>query len=103
MRKTHPKSDQQPSKTALPGPAQRRLPSEWPLLVYPVLFLTTLAILYAVNRSIEKESPAPLNEQRTAQEQATTSGRLGNDATGNHAKLTSGLSSRSRQGTEATG
>jgi hypothetical protein len=54
---THPKSDKQAPNPARPASAWRRVPSEWPLLIYPVLFLTTLAILYVVNRSIQQESP----------------------------------------------
>ena len=100
MRETH---DNKQPKTAAARKPTHHASFEWPLLIYPVLFLTTLAILYAVNRSIEKESPAPLNEQRTTQEQAATSDRVGDDATGGRAKLASGLSSHSRQLTEATG
>jgi HEAT repeat protein len=94
MRKTHDKK--QPQTTAAHNP-RHHVSFEWPLLIYPVLFLTTLAILYAVNRSIEKESPTPLKEQRTTQESAVTSDRLADDTTGNHAKLASGLSPHSRQ------
>ena len=100
MRETH---DNKQPKTAAARKPTHHASFEWPLLIYPVLFLTTLAILYAVNRSIQKESPAPLNEQRTTQEQAATSDRLANDATGGRAKLASGRSSHSRRPTEAAG
>jgi len=43
--------------SATGGLGKSRRSFEWPLLLYPVLFLITLAILYVVNRSIEKESP----------------------------------------------
>lgn len=46
-------------KQPAPGPnggARSRRSFEWPLLIYPVLFLATLGLLYAVNRSIEKDT-----------------------------------------------
>ncbi len=54
MRKSARKGDITRSKMTAIGTS--RVPFEWPLLIYPVLFLATLLILYVVGRSIEKET-----------------------------------------------
>lgn len=68
--------------TALPktdAPSQQNSPlkAEWPLLVYPVLVVAALAILYGVNRSIQKEL-APSAEPRSK----TSGGGTGTEQTG---------------------
>jgi HEAT repeat protein len=60
------------SKTTLVGQPGRRRSFEWPLLIYPVLFLATLGILCLVNRSIEKELPAPAGPHPRAEQPAAT-------------------------------
>ncbi len=54
MRKSAPKGDEKRSKRTATG--KSRMSFEWPLLIYPVLFLATLLILHVVGRSIEKET-----------------------------------------------
>jgi HEAT repeat protein len=90
MKQTH---NNKPHKTTTTRNLTHHVSSEWPLLVFPVLFLTTLAILYAVTRSIERGAPTPAQEQRTGQEQAVTPDRSGpaDHARGDPAKLASGL------------
>ncbi|MCU0913840.1 MAG: hypothetical protein MUC88_04650 [Planctomycetes bacterium] len=61
------------TKKSPPSPAGHPLPRrsfEWPLLIYPVLFLAAAALLYVVNRSIEREAPVPSEFPRTTQGQA---------------------------------
>ena len=83
MKQTH---RNQPHRTEATHNRTRRLSSEWPLLVFPVLFLTTLALLYAVNRSIERGSPPPVPGQ------AVTADRAGqtDPGPGGRAQLASG-------------
>jgi HEAT repeat protein len=97
MRKTHAKSDKGPPETAT---GKSRIPSEWPLLVYPVLFLGTLVVLYVVNRSIDKELPTPLGQQQTKQQPTVTPSRSGpidsesSAAASRRTKLAAGLAGR---------
>ena len=84
MKQTH---RNKPHQTGATHNLMHHLSSEWPLLVFPVLFLATLAILYAVNRSIERGSPT------LGQGQAAIPDRPGqtDPAMGDRAKLASGL------------
>ena len=97
----------EPPETTTANHARGRRSFEWPLLIYPVLFLTTLAILYVVNRSIEKESPTPVRPPPVTEGQANTPGRTGppDRVTGvaaeNHGKLAAGLASPSPESTAA--
>jgi HEAT repeat protein len=65
----------QERETLLPR-AANRVKSEWPLLIYPVLFLSTLAILYVVNRSIERQMPAMPAQRPSVQKETASSDRL---------------------------
>jgi len=106
MRKIHPKSNGQPPAAAADDPGNRRS-FEWPLLIYPALFLITLAILYVVNLSIQRESPAALGPQHATEQRAATadpagpSNRTTGAAAGNRMKLTSGVVPRAQQPAEA--
>jgi HEAT repeat protein len=105
----HSKSDKKQPKTTVADHPESCRPFEWPLLIYPVLFLATLSILYVVNRSIQKESPLPSARPQAPQEQAVTPSRPGqadpvtHAVPGNRAKLGSGLASRSQESTAAAG
>ncbi len=63
-------------KEALLLRAAKGAKSEWPLLIYPLLFLSTLAILYVVNRSIEREMPAVSAPKPPGQERTASSDRI---------------------------
>jgi len=63
-------------KETLPPREATGVRSEWPLLIYPVLFLSTLAVLYVVNRSIEREWPTIPAEEHASWERTGTSDRL---------------------------
>ena len=84
----------------------RRRSFEWPLLIYPVLFLITLGILCLVNRSIQKELPAPVGPHPTAEHPAATPEGPGHpDAAagtpaGSPGRFASGLARRSHRPTE---
>lgn len=65
----------QEKETLLPRAASG-VKSEWPLLIYPVLFLSTLAILYVVDRSIEREIPAIPAQRPPVQKGTASSDRL---------------------------
>jgi HEAT repeat protein len=67
MRRTGIKNSPKEPGTRGVDDAGRRRSLEWPLLIYPVLFLTTLGILYLVNRSIQDEFPAPAGPRPTAE------------------------------------
>jgi HEAT repeat protein len=56
MKNTDPRSSKKHSKTVAAG-LKSRVSFEWPLLIYPVLFLATLAVLFVAGRAIEKETP----------------------------------------------
>lgn len=103
MRKPSSKSDKQQPKTPAGGLTKRRLSFEWPLLIYPVLFLATLGILYVVNRSIEKESPATGKTPRVAREQGGSSAPAGDAAMGDSSTSASGLTPRPQPSTAAAG
>jgi hypothetical protein len=102
MRKTPSRSDKKQPPTT-DGRPPRRTSFEWPLLIYPVLFLSALAILYVVSRSIDKESPVRPKSQKTAQGPTATPDRAGPTgrgtgvATDSQTKLASGLSAQSAQ------
>ena len=77
MKSSRLKRDRHKSDAATQPVKRNRVQLEWPLLIYPVLFLSTLVILYVVNQSIQKESPAPPTGQHAPQEGSVTSGRTG--------------------------
>ncbi len=95
--------------TTMADHPDRRISFEWPLLIYPVLFLVTLGILCLVNRSIEKELPAPPGPHQTVEQPADTPEGAGQpDATtgtarGNSRKPAAGLGRRSQISTETAG
>jgi HEAT repeat protein len=61
MRGRRQKNDQPDAQAASRG-QKHGLRCEWPLLIYPVLFLGALAVLYVVNRSIRSELPTGRTE-----------------------------------------
>ncbi len=65
------KDNKSPAITA-PQEHGRGTRFEWSLLVYPVLFLSTLAILYFVNRSVNREIPIVSAPTQTARERTDT-------------------------------
>jgi hypothetical protein len=87
MRKVHSTNDKQQPRASKHGPKRHRT-FEWPLLIYPMLFLTTLVILYTVHRSIERESFPPLEHPRGAQEPTSAPNHAG--PADSSAKLVSG-------------
>ncbi len=109
MRKTGVQSGPKEPGTRKAGYPNGRRSFEWPLLIYPVLFLITLGILCLVNRSIQKELPAPVGPHQTAEQPAATPTDAGHpDATAattstRPGKLASGLGRRSQTSTEAAG
>jgi HEAT repeat protein len=58
MKDTDPRNNKKQSKTVAAG-RRSRVSFEWPLLIYPVLFLAALAVLYGAGRAIEKETLTP--------------------------------------------
>jgi HEAT repeat protein len=107
MKKTVAKSGPKEPRTGRADPLKSRRSFEWPLLIYPVLFLITLGILCLVNRSIQKELPAPVGPHQTAEQPAVTPEGTGHPdaaagtATGNPGRFASGLTRRSPTSTEA--
>ena len=95
MKQTH---SNKPHQTMATHNLTRHLSSEWPLLVFPVLFLTTLAILYVVNRSIERQSPTPVPGQAVTRDRAGQT----DPAPGANAKVASGLAPHARHPGEVT-
>ena len=65
------------SETPTPRSHRYGIRSEWPLLIYPALFLMTLVLLYAVNRSIESDLATPSTEGHAPHGTTTTSGDSG--------------------------
>ncbi|MBM4024489.1 MAG: hypothetical protein FJ280_03675 [Planctomycetes bacterium] len=63
MKKTDSQSKQKPRGTMRGKGHKDPRRFEWPLLVFPALFLATLAILHVVNRSIQEESPPPATRE----------------------------------------
>lgn len=57
MKNRRRKQDADKSESTQPQRNRVRTRFEWPLLVFPVLFLATLVALYLVNRSIENSAP----------------------------------------------
>jgi HEAT repeat protein len=57
MRSQRQKNGQAGHKDAAPRGSGDGIRFEWPLLIYPLLFLGTLAVLYVVNQSIRNEVP----------------------------------------------
>jgi HEAT repeat protein len=49
---------------------------EWPLLIYPALFVITLVLLHCVNRSIEQRTPIPTGERQIARQEPATTDHL---------------------------
>lgn len=94
MKKTH---SNKPHQTVATHNLRRHLSSEWPLLVFPVLFLTTLAILYAVTRSIEREVPPVQGKAVTPDRDGQT-----DPALGGRTKLASGLAPHAQHPGAAT-
>ena len=86
----------------------RRRSFEWPLLIYPVLFLATLGILWLVNRSIQKELSIPVGPHQAVEQPAVTPESTDHpDATagtmrGNRGRLPSGLTRRPPTSAQAT-
>ena len=86
----------------------RRRSLEWPLLIYPVLFLATLGILWLVNRSIQKETPIPVRQHQAAEPPAVTPedtdhpDTAKSTTTGRPGRLPSGLARRSQTPAQAT-
>ena len=105
MKKPGSKCGKQPSTTARAGPVEGRRAFEWPLLIYPVLLLATLAILYTVNRSIERESPISPLPQHTGQEPAGTPSHVAptGPAASHQPKLASGPTTPSPASAGASG
>jgi len=107
MRRTGVKSGPKEPRTRRAGYPDGRRSFEWPLLIYPVLFLLTLGILCLVNRSIQKEVPAPVRPPQTAEQPAATPEDAGpadaatGTTSGHPRKFTSGLGRRSGTSTEA--
>ncbi len=95
------------SRTTLTDHPGRRRSFEWPLLIYPMLFLVTLGILCLVNRSIQKELPTPAGPHPTAEQPAAAPEGAGQPdvaagtATGRPGRLASRLTRRSQTSTEA--
>jgi HEAT repeat protein len=90
MRKILPRNEKKQPKAAPGGPGKSRRSFEWPLLIYPVLFLATLGLLYVVNRSIEKGVPTPVKPPHAGQEQSVTPGLPAGTAAEGPAQLASG-------------
>jgi HEAT repeat protein len=94
------------SRTTLADHPGRRRSFEWPLLIYPALFLMTLGILCLVNRSIEKEMPTPTEMHMTAEPPAAAPEGAGQPditmgaATGRPGRLASKLARWSQTSTE---
>jgi HEAT repeat protein len=61
MRSKRQKNGETGSKEAAPQGRANGIRFEWPLLIYPVLFLATLAVLYVVNQSIRNGAPRGRN------------------------------------------
>jgi HEAT repeat protein len=72
MRKTGAKSGQKEPRTRKADSPTGRRSFEWPLLIYPVLFLGTLAILCLVNHSIQEEPLPPVGPHQAAEQPAVT-------------------------------
>jgi len=72
MKGVRPPKNRSDLKAAAPGRPGRNLRFEWPLLAYPVLFLLTLAVLYCVNRSIERRMPLTPGQPSTAPQRTAT-------------------------------
>ena len=67
MKNHRRKQDANKSQGTQPERNRVRAGFEWPLLVFPVLFLATLVALYMVNRSIEKSPPTdPIRKHATS-------------------------------------
>jgi hypothetical protein len=94
-------------RTTLADHPGRRRTFEWPLLIYPVLFLITLGILCLVNRSIEKELPTPVGSHPTAGQPVAAPDGAGHPdvtaraAAGKPRRYASGQARRSQTSTEA--
>jgi len=90
MRNTEPKKDKR--QASMPAPAGRpgRWSFEWPLLIYPVLFLTALGLLYLVSRSTQRGAPASLSSAHTTGQAADVPG-LASDAPGTAANPAASL------------
>jgi HEAT repeat protein len=105
MRKTSVKNDKKQLKMTTGG--KRHVSFEWPLLIYPALFLATLMILHVVGRSIENETASPPEPQRAVERPASTLDRTGQadqtiDIVEGHAVLVApGLGPHSPGSTEA--
>jgi HEAT repeat protein len=109
MRKTGVKSGPKEPRAKRAGAPNGRRAFEWPLLIYPVLFLMTLGILCLVNRSIQKELPAPVGPHQTAEQPPATPEDTGHPdttagTTPDHPrKLASGLGRRFQKPAGAMG
>ncbi len=106
MRKIGNKSSPDKLRTRSVEPPSRRRSFEWPLLIYPVLFLVTLGILCLVSRSIQEEFPAPGGSRPAAEQPTATPGGAGQPdlptgTTANHpGRLTSRLARPPQTATE---
>jgi len=75
-----PKSNAKKSAPTPGGRVVKHRSFEWPLLIYPALFVATAALLYIVNRSIQRETTIPSGPPRTTQGQADAPGVTGPSA-----------------------
>jgi HEAT repeat protein len=75
MKDTRRENSKTPAKTAAPQGQRSGIRYEWPLLIYPVLFLATFAVLCVVNRSIERQVPTVSPAGQTAPEPTTATDR----------------------------
>jgi HEAT repeat protein len=67
------RSPRSKKQAAAAGHLQGHRSFEWPLLIYPVLFVATSGILYMVSRSIERETARPPAATNTPQNQTAPS------------------------------
>ncbi len=76
MRNIRAKREKTSPQTAVKS-LRSRISSEWPLLIYPALFLMTLVILHVVGRSIEQETATSPEQPRAVQGPAGALNRAG--------------------------
>ncbi len=109
MRETPAPGRAKKSRTTPADPPGRRRSFEWPLLIYPVLFLMTLGILCLVNRAIQKEMPAPAGPHTAVESPAAAPESTGQPdvaaraGTAKPPRYGSGLTRRAQSPTEAAG